>query len=164
MELWDAYDGKGNPLGFDLVRGEPIPPGCCHVVAEIAVRHADGSWLLTQRDWGKPNHPGKWEMGAGGSVLKGESWPDGARRELREETGIQTDALEPIFTLFQPEKHLIYAGYLCRYAGDKEAVILQPGETIGWRWLATRELKAFAASPECIIGQRRRWQDYLKQI
>ena len=26
-ELWDAYDREGNLLGFDLVRGEPIPAG-----------------------------------------------------------------------------------------------------------------------------------------
>lgn len=26
-ELWDAYDKEGTPLGFDLVRGEPVPEG-----------------------------------------------------------------------------------------------------------------------------------------
>ena len=25
QELWDAYDCHGNRLGFDLVRGEPLP-------------------------------------------------------------------------------------------------------------------------------------------
>ena len=32
-ELWDAYDRDGNPLGFDLVRGEPLPEGAYHLVA-----------------------------------------------------------------------------------------------------------------------------------
>jgi len=34
-ELWDAYDREGNRLGFDLVRGEPLPEGVWHMVAEI---------------------------------------------------------------------------------------------------------------------------------
>lgn len=39
-ELWDAYDREGNRLGFDLVRGEPVPGGAYHLVVEVlAVTH-----------------------------------------------------------------------------------------------------------------------------
>ena len=40
----------------------------------------DACVLLMQRDWSKPMYPGCWESGAGGSVLKGESFLEGARR------------------------------------------------------------------------------------
>jgi len=34
-EIWDAYDRDGIKLEFDLIRGEPIPEGVYHIVAEI---------------------------------------------------------------------------------------------------------------------------------
>ena len=70
-ELWDAYDREGNPLGFDLVRGEPVPEGVYHLVVEIFAVTADGRVLITQRHpdkaWG-----GRWEY-TGGAVVKGET-------------------------------------------------------------------------------------------
>ena len=39
MELWDAYDARGRKTGGVLARGERIPAGLYHAVAEIAVRH-----------------------------------------------------------------------------------------------------------------------------
>ena len=52
-ELWDACDREGNPLGFDLVRGEPVPAGVWHLVAEIYSVTRDGRMLVTKR------HPDK---------------------------------------------------------------------------------------------------------
>ena len=45
-ELWDAYDREGNRLGFDLVRGEPLPEGVWHMVAEIYAVTLDGRVLV----------------------------------------------------------------------------------------------------------------------
>ena len=80
MELWDAYDEAGRPTGETLVRGQPVPPGRYHLVAEVLIRHRDGSWLLMRRDGSKPFCPGMWEASAGGSALQGESVEDAARR------------------------------------------------------------------------------------
>ncbi|MCI8721836.1 MAG: hypothetical protein HFF71_12590 [Oscillospiraceae bacterium] len=69
-ELWDAYDKEGTPLGFDLVRGEPVPEGVYHLVVEVLAVTNDGRVLLTKRHpdkaWG-----GCWEY-TGGSAVKGE--------------------------------------------------------------------------------------------
>lgn len=46
MELWDAYYADGSHAGRDLIRGEPIPEGLYHLVAEVTLRHADGTFLL----------------------------------------------------------------------------------------------------------------------
>ena len=80
MELWDAYDRDGNRLGVDLVRGEPVPEGMYHIVSETIVRHVNGDYLLMLRDPTKPIRPGEWELGAGGSALKGETPVEAARR------------------------------------------------------------------------------------
>ena len=91
-ELWDAYDRAGDLLGFDLVRGEPIPAGAFHLVAEVYAVTTDGQVLVTRRHPKKP-FGGLWEV-TGGSVLKGEGPVEGALRELREETGIAVSPVE----------------------------------------------------------------------
>ena len=65
MELWDAYYPDGTKAGVDLVRGEPVPPEYRHAVTEILVLHRDGTVLLMQRDFRKPNYPGNWEPAPG---------------------------------------------------------------------------------------------------
>ncbi|MBQ9196405.1 MAG: NUDIX domain-containing protein [Clostridia bacterium] len=163
MELWDACDINGRRLGYDLVRGEPVPQGVYHAVAEVAVRHADGSVLLTQRDFSKPTYPGCWELGAGGSILKGEAWLDGAKRELFEETGLRAERLTPLFVTSGEWSRCIYAAYLFEYDGPKDAIVLQEGETIGYRWLTPAELRDFAQRPEFVSSHRVRWHAFIQE-
>jgi len=164
MELWDAYDANCRPLGRDLVRGEPIPAGCFHAVAEVFVRHREGRVLLTRRDLNKPSYPGFWELGCGGSVQKGEAWLQGALRELREETGIRADALTPAYVIIRPENGCIYAGFVCDYDGPEDAVTLQAGETVDYRWVTLPQLFAFLNTSDCIPAQRRRWRVLLHRL
>ena len=72
MELWDAYDRDFKKVqGVTLIRGEKVPENYFHLVCDIIVRHADGSYLVMQRD--KRKHlGGMWEATAGGSALQGE--------------------------------------------------------------------------------------------
>ncbi len=139
MEIWDAYNPDGTLAGVDLVRGEKIPKGLRHGVADIFVMHEDGTILLMQRDWNKEGYPGYWESGAGGSILKGETFIEGARRELLEETGIRADELEMIYRSMNEET--IYQGYFCRTGVPKDSIILQEGETIAYRWVDQDEFR-----------------------
>ena len=49
-ELWDAYDKEGNKLGFDLVRGEPIPDGVYNLVVQVFAVSADGKYASFTAD------------------------------------------------------------------------------------------------------------------
>ena len=146
MELWDGYDIDGNKLDIDLVRGEPIPDGVYHLVAEVLVRHTDGSYLVMRRDSEKKQYGGYWEVGAGGSVLKGETALEGAKRELFEETGIRAQNLEYLSTLV--EKNILFATYLCTTGWSKKGIVLQAGETIDFFWLSHAQLLDFMDTPE----------------
>ena len=129
MELWDAYDQDGRPLGFDLVRGEPIPEGAWHVVVEIYAITTDGRVLVTKRHpdkhWG--NH---WET-TGGASLKGETPEEGAIRELREETGIRVAAeqLHPVYVQARKERSAaIFHCFAAFFDPQEQTIRLQEGE------------------------------------
>lgn len=134
VELWDAYNADGTKAGFDLVRGEDIPKGYYHAVSEVFVMHEDGDILLMKRDYSKPNSPGKYETGGGGSVLKGETFYEGAVRELFEETGVVAKELTELYNEVMGE--CIYQGYLCITDMDKDKIVLQEGETIDYMWVS----------------------------
>ena len=160
MELWDAYDENENIVG-EFVRGEPIPTGLYHLVSEVLVKHTDGSYLLMQRDFSKPNFPGLFEAGAGGSVLKGERPYNAALRELREETGIVAENLVPIYKL--KKKNALCYGYLCVTDCDKESVTLQEGETIAYKWLSEKEFLRFIDTNDYVMVHKDRIMIYFEK-
>ncbi len=146
MEIWDAYDIKFNKIeGISLVRGEPVPEGCFHLVSEIIVRHNDGSYLLMQRD-GRKHLGGMWEATAGGSALQGESPLDCAIRELQEETGIFSEQLVEIGRVLHYSHKTIYVEYLCHTNVDKNSIVLQEGETIACKWVTGDQLQNMSKS------------------
>lgn len=161
MELWDAYDAQFNKIaGKTLVRGEPVPQGLYHLVCDVIVRHTDGAWLLMQRDPRKP-WGGMWEATAGGSALAGETPLECAVRELREETGIVSTDLTEVGTVIDPEvQHAIYVEFLCVTDWDKEAVILQEGETVDFRWVSREEL--LAMKQDRLVTQR--MQQFIEEL
>lgn len=139
-EIWDAYDRDFNKIeNVTLVRGEPIPDGMYHLVCDIIVKHVDGTYLLMQRDFNK-TFGGMWELTAGGSALIGETPLEGAMRELREETGIVASSLQKLEVIVSASKQSICVEYLCTTDWDKNAITLQKGETVAYKWVEQDEL------------------------
>lgn len=165
MELWDAYDETGKKLGFDLVRGQQIPDGVYHLVCEVVVRRTDGDYLLMQRSWEKEVSPGKWEIGAGGSAMKGEDALTGACRELLEETGIEAaEGLRELYHTVHHKHHAIYQGYLLVTDWPREEIVLQAGETIGYKWLSREEFLDFYDNNSSIGSQKERLREFVERI
>ena len=146
-EIWDAYNARGNRLGFDLVRGEPIPQGVFHLAVEIVTIARTGEVLLTRRHPQKP-YGLLWEI-TGGSALKGEAPLQAAVRELREETGISMEetALRPLHTMVVPHSQGIYHTFAAVVPAPC-AVILQEGETVDSRWMPYEEFRVFTKTEE----------------
>ena len=164
-ELWDAYDREGNLLGFDLVRGEPLPEGAYHLVAEVLAVANDGRVLLTRRHpdkrWG-----GLWEY-TGGSILKGETPVQGALRELREETGIAVppEDLHPVYVDTWPETagmgagSSIYHSFVAFFDPAEQSIRLQEGETVDYKLLPYGAFKQFLLEDRFVDVVRRRFLD-----
>lgn len=138
MELWDAYDKDFNKIANKtLIRGEVIPTGMYHLVCDVIVKHADGTFLLMQRD-ARKNYGGMWEATAGGSALQNETPLECAIRELREETGIESDNLVEAGIVLSHDT--IYVEFICRTNWNKDSITLQEGETVAYKWVTSREL------------------------
>ncbi len=164
MERWDLYTAEGEPTGKTIIRGEKIPEGCYHLVCEVLVRHRDGSYLLMRRSPEKKIYPGCWEATAGGSALAGEGPLEGARRELREETGIKHAEFVPMNTLVSDLTATIYHSYLAITDCARDSVTLQPGETEDYRWLTEEEFREFWQTENCVPIQKRRLLPWLKRM
>ena len=162
LEIWDAYLPDSSTAGRDLVRGEPIPEGLYHLVSEILVRHVDGDYLLMQRDPRKPNYGGYFEATAGGSALKGEDVLSCARRELQEETGIGSGELTKIGRFVS--RDTIYETFLCVTDCKKDAVKLQEGETVSYKWVSEGEFAEFVNSSGMIDVQYQRYKPYFQKM
>ncbi|MEI3321566.1 MAG: NUDIX hydrolase [Eubacterium sp.] len=138
-ELWDAYNKNFNKIeNKTLIRGESIPDGAYHLVSEIVVKHTDGSYLLMQCDFRK-HHGGKWKLTAGGSALQGEDELEAAVRKLKEETGLSCEMKE-IGRAVHHDHHSFYVVYLCEADFEKDSIVLQEGETIGYKWVDKEKL------------------------
>ena len=164
MELWDGYYEDETLAGKDLVRGQAIPKGLYHIVCDVLVCHEDGEYLLMQRDWKKETYPGMYESSAGGSVLKGETPLEGAKRELQEETGIVAENLQLLFRKVSQKSKAIHYGYLCITNQKKDSVCLQEGETISYLWLGKEEFLKFVDSDQFVASCRERFSEYFDSI
>ena len=138
-ERWDAYDEKMNKLeGITLSRGDRSREHY-HLVALIIVRHVDGDYLVMRRDLRK-SFGGFYEFTSGGAILQGETPMDGAVRELYEETGIRGE-MRHLDNEIDESNKTIYAIYECLCDIDKDDIVLQEKETIGYRWLDENGLR-----------------------
>ena len=163
MEIWDLYDVDGNPTGRRMVRAHDIPAGYYHLVCEVLVRHVDGDYLLMRRSLRKDVFPGCWEATAGGSALAGEDALTCIRRELREETGIVARDFEQVARLIINDDTIFYT-WLCVTDWDKNAVTLQEGETMDFRWVSEKEFIAYLHSDQVVTTQRDRWTDWYRKM
>ena len=102
-------------------------------------------------------------MTAGGSALKGEDSLSCAKRELAEETGIAEGTFRKIGSYVNHRSGTIYHNYLCLTKCDKEAIALQEGETISYKWLNETEFVKFVNSDEMIHSQKLRYDSFFRE-
>ncbi len=123
------------PVGFRrrIVRG--VSPSFT-VGAMCFIERSDGALLLVRhsyRDrWGIP----------GGLLERGEKVEDGARREVREEVGLEVDLVgEPAVTI-DPDPQRVDVIFRCRLADGQAAADLQvsSAEIVEARWFAPDQL------------------------
>ena len=83
---------------------------------------------------------GTWTM-PGGKLHFGESFEQGAKRELEEETGLKPRNLEVITVTndIVHDAHFITVGLLCREF-EGEPSVMEPDEIVEWKWFDLDDL------------------------
>lgn len=139
-ELWDLLDEDGMPVGATHVRGEKLPHGAFHRVVEIFTMNSKGELLITKRAPEKKPYPNMWEI-TGGAVVAGEDSLDAARRELREETGIEVANRELNLILTHKGNSAFVDIYIAHKDIPAEKLTMQPGETSAAKWVKLSEFE-----------------------
>jgi mutator protein MutT len=118
-------EGKQKPkvgVGIMILKDNKVLLGKRHDDAEKASSdlHGEGTWTMP-----------------GGKLDFHETLKDGARRELLEETGIETSPgqLEIISVSDEivPDNHYVTIGFLCG-SFEGEPKIMEPEEITEWKW------------------------------
>ena len=94
-ELVDVVDEEDRVIGV-TTRSAMRSGRLRHRTAFVLVRSLTGDVLVHRRAEHKDVWPGRWDLAAGGVLARGESYDDGAARELAEELGITGAPLHPL--------------------------------------------------------------------
>jgi 8-oxo-dGTP pyrophosphatase MutT (NUDIX family) len=94
-ELVDVVDDGGRTVGV-VSRREMRARRLPHRATYVLVFDRRGRLFIHLRTPTKDVFPGHWDVAVGGVLAAGESFDDGARREIAEELGVDTTP-EPLF-------------------------------------------------------------------
>ena len=123
-EIVVIVDENNNVVGAaprPEMRAQRLP----HRSTYILVFNSQGDLYVQKRTTTKDVFPGYYDIAAGGVVLAGESYEEGARRELAEELGIHDVPLTSLFTFYYADERTRVWGvvFACVYDG---VMVLQP--------------------------------------
>lgn len=165
MEVWDAYDQNRTKLeGVRLDRSAfPYKEGYYHLAVNAWVQDQDGAWLFMKRSSDKEHYPNVYELGAGGSVLKGENSWQAAQREVQEETGLVPSELEFLFSFTQREYLTHFDTFLVKLDQKEPAVAYQEGETDDHIWVNDEELEDFFSNHLVFENQKKQLLTYCQE-
>lgn len=139
-ELFDICDRNRIPTGGTIERGSAFPDGQYHQVIHICIFNKAGQMLIQQRQPCKRSWPNMWDVSVGGSVIAGEDPAMGARRELKEELGLDYD-----FSGVRPQVTVNFAYgfddyFIIGMELDPAELSLQPEEVRSARWAGREEI------------------------
>ena len=120
-DLLPIVDAQDNVIGA-LPRRQVHLEGHLHRAVHVIVLDPEGRIWLQQRAAAKDTFPGFWDLSATGHVDPGESYAEAARRELREELGLEA---EPVYLETIPASARttweFHALFWLRHAGPLDA-------------------------------------------
>ncbi|MDQ3076187.1 MAG: NUDIX domain-containing protein [bacterium] len=100
----------------------------------------NGLILIGQRSWTLDHAPGEWET-LTGRVEKDETFEDAAKREIKEEVGLEIEVVKPYgtFHFYRGPGKVEHLGvsFWCKYISGE--VVLDTNEQIDFKWLTPDE-------------------------
>ena len=155
----EVVDADGNVLDV-VTRAEMRARRLRHRAVGVVVRRTtDGAVLVHKRAAWKDVWPSYWDIAFGGVCDVGESWLDAARRELREEAGIDAE-LEHVGSgsYTDDDVDLVAEVFAVRHDGP---FAFDDGEVTEVAWIGPDEIEAWTADrdvcPDSLELARATW-------
>src|SRR5262249_25802812 len=126
-ELVDVIDDAGRTVGA-TTRGEVRARGLPHRCVYVLVFNQQGELFIHLRTPTKDVYPSHWDVTVGGVLAAGESFAEGARRELAEELGIDAEP-DPLFPFGYADAATVAQAVVYRVAHEGP-FRLQPEEIV----------------------------------
>ena len=139
----DLVDSHASVVGASTIE-ECLSRGLLHRAVAVLVIRPDGRFVLQRRSLGDRWHPGLLTISSTGHVRKGEAYEAAARRELREELGIDGKPelvrkyLMPGFSDKELTEREWVSFYICRAA---DPCLLDPVEVESVSEVSAPELR-----------------------
>lgn len=149
-QLVDIIDDSGNVVAVTTrreMRQRRLPHRCVYLL----VFDSAGRLFIHQRTATKDVFPSYWDLCVGGVLVSGESFDVGARREGREELGVDLE-LELLFPFKYSDKQTTVQAMVYR-AVNNGPFFLQPEELQTGRFIDSHDLPDWLAEhPFCPDG------------
>ena len=133
-----------------------------HRSANIFVFNSRGMIFLHKRNRNLSLYPGMHDVKAGGVVRAGESYEEAARRELKEELGIEGAKLEYLFSLEfrSPHNNNNRKVYRCIYDGK---ITLQKEEVESGKFVTMAEAERMLGEGKLSPSATAAFREFLKR-
>ena len=151
-ELVDVVDAQDRVVGR-ASRGEVRARRLRHRATYLLVFNGRGELFIHLRTADKDIYPSYWDVAVGGVVGAGESYDDGARRELAEEVGIRDAVPEALFDFAHEDERNCVNGRV--YASSGRAPGAAGGGNRARRMAAARRRPRAHAARAVLPGRRR---------
>jgi isopentenyldiphosphate isomerase len=150
QELVDVIDENGRVVG-QVTRREMRARRLPHRATYLLVFNNKGELFIHQRTATKDVYPSHWDLTIGGVVSAGESFDEGAKREGREELGVEIDQV-PLFPFRFADERSVVQGMVYRVQHDGP-FRLQPEEIVRGEFVALEDLpQRLREAPFCPDG------------
>ena len=133
---------------FRRPRSECLERGLLHRAIIVFLTNSRGEIYLQKRAGNLWFYPGRWTASCSGHVSAGESDLDGARREVKEELGIECE-LKELGKFITPKWKLKKGAeweYITVYEGTSDSKITLSDESEEGRFVSPEEFKRLVAS------------------
>lgn len=153
MEYINIVDKDNNLTPIIKEKKQAHTDGEFHRTVHIWVINDKGEILLERRSPNKSNHPNQWDMSAAGHIEAGEKILDAAKRELKEELGIEVENKDFKFLGIQkrniPTNKEFQYIYVINTTTKIEEYIFEDGEVSEVKYVSKRDfLKLMLENPK----------------
>lgn len=150
QELIDVIDESGRTIGVATraeMRARRLPHRCVYVL----VFNSKGELFVHLRTATKDIFPSHWDVAVGGVLAAGETFAQGAHREVREELGLELNH-EELFAFHHEDEATVVQAMVYRAAHDGPFQ-LQAEEIVRGKFLSLAEVRRCAeGAPFCPDG------------